>query len=75
MKGIDSKKEYSVNEIAKLQLLGRTQSTTLRKILEDRLTDNLLKVEIGGTPSARRYKVKGANLIKYLNAQDPLSGK
>lgn len=66
MDRIDPKKYYGLLEIVALGVMGKSAVTVSRKILEDKLIENILDAEIGGSPDARRYKVKGANLIKYL---------
>lgn len=63
---IDPNKTYSLNEILETKRVGLTQVTVLKKVLEDKLTDDILQVEITGTPHARRYKIKGRNLLRYL---------
>lgn len=69
MENIDPKREYSLNEVLRLGILGKSMVTVVRRVYEDKLGDNILKTEFGGTPGARRYKIKGANLIKYIKNQ------
>lgn len=64
---IDPEKTYSLNEILHTEKMGLSQITVVKKVLEDKLTDDILQVEISGTPNARRYKIKGKNLQKYLD--------
>lgn len=70
MNDINPKKTYSVNEIVGLGVLGRTAATVSRKVLEDKAGANVLKSEVGGSPHARRYRVKGSNLIKYMEEEN-----
>lgn len=66
MKDIIPKKEYSLQELVKLSVMGKSHATVLRRVLEDRMGANLLKVVVGGSVDARRYKVKGSCLVSYL---------
>lgn len=68
MEKIDPKKEYSKYEIYLLGVLGKTYVTVTKRILMDRTDGNLLKAVITGKGTAIRYKIKGANLIKYLES-------
>lgn len=66
MENIDPKKEYGLLQIVALNVMGKTAVTVSRNILLDRLGANLLKAEVEGSSTASRYKIKGSNLIKYL---------
>ena len=66
MPNIVPTKEYSIREIVILNVLGRTASTVTRKIMEDMASKNILKARIEGSPYARRYRIGGENLIKFL---------
>ena len=69
MNQIDQNKVYSLNEIIKLGVLGKSNLTVVRRVLEDKITDNLLDAEITGPKRALRYRIKGKNLINYLDQQ------
>lgn len=62
---IDPKKVYSKYEIVLLGVLGKTEPTVRKKILEDLSGRNVLETKVVGTGRERRYFVKGVNLIKY----------
>ena len=63
---IDPKKEYNINQIAKLGLLGVTSRNTVRfKVLMDQNGKNILQAKILGTDHGARYQIKGENIIKY----------
>jgi hypothetical protein len=64
---IDPQKEYALASIVEMRVMGRTYPTVVKRILEDRLGENILKTEIVGSPDAKRYKILGTNLIKYLH--------
>jgi hypothetical protein len=63
---IDSEKTYSKYEIIQLGVLGKTEPTVRKKILEDAAGRNILKAKVEGAGRERRYFVKGENLIKYV---------
>lgn len=69
MPPITSNETYTLLEIVRLSWLGKSATTVARKILEDLHDQNLLQAEVTGTGTARRYKVKGENLIKYLESK------
>jgi hypothetical protein len=69
MPQIDPKKTYSMHAIIQMGVLGKHQQTVLKKIMQDQLGANLLKAESEGTGRQRRYRILGANLIKYLSAR------
>lgn len=63
---IDPKKEYNIDQIAKLGLLGATSRNTVRlKILMDLNRENILQAKISGGGHGNRYQIKGENIIKY----------
>ena len=59
-----------MHAIIQMGVLGKHQHTVLKKIMQDQLGPNLLKAESEGTGRQRRYKIPGANLVKYLEAQE-----
>lgn len=63
---INPTKMYSKYEILLLGILGKTEPTVRKKILDDKTGKNLLKTEVEGVGTAKRYKILGANIIKYL---------
>jgi len=68
MENISPSKEYSVREIVTLNVLGRTASTVLQKVLQDLAGPNILNTRIEGARHAKRYRIKGENIIKYLSS-------
>lgn len=68
---INPQKLYSLKEIAELNLLEVKHPTSvIRIILGDTLTNNYLKPAIMGRGEARRYWIRGENIIKYLANKD-----
>lgn len=64
---IDPNKSYSLHEIVLSGVMGKTHSTVIRKVLEDKVTNNILKTEITGPIDAKRYHIKGKNLLTYIS--------
>lgn len=62
----DSKKTYSKYEIIQLGVLGKTEPTVRKKILEDLADRNVLKTIVEGKGREKRYFVKGVNLICFI---------
>ena len=63
---IDPKKEYNIDQIAKLGVLGvKNRRSVLLKILMDRNGKDILQAEMSGDGHGARYQIKGENLIKY----------
>lgn len=64
---IDPKKEYELTTLAKLGVFPQKDLRTLRKIVQrDYWGENLLKAKIEGEGNGKRYQIKGANIIKFL---------
>lgn len=69
---IDSNKTYSKYQIIQLGVLGKTEPTVRKKILADQAGDNILKAKVYGKGREKRYYVKGGDLIRYVEAQEPV---
>lgn len=52
-----------------LGVLGKTEPTVRKRILEDLRTNNVMKTRVVGEGRERRYFVKGENLIEYLKGR------
>lgn len=68
-KKIDVNKWYSLGDLVEMRVFpwaGRNQRVYRRLILEDLESGNLLKAVVTGSDTARRYRVKGVNVIKYI---------
>lgn len=63
---IDPKKTYSKYEIILLGVLGKTEPTVRKRILEDLRAKNVMETRVVGEGREKRYFVKGENLIKFL---------
>jgi hypothetical protein len=70
MTQIDPNKSYSMYMIVKLGVLGASLPTVKMKIMKDQLEGNILKTRVETIGKMRRYHILGANLIKYLKAQE-----
>lgn len=69
----EPKRWYTLSELQDEKMMPWAKNgRTIRKILDaDRHGPNLLKSQITGTASQRRYLVQGQYLIKYLTIYGP----
>lgn len=71
-KGINPKTEYDLSGILALEVLPVKDIRTLRKLVQrDLWGENLLKAEIQGEGRGMRYRIRGANIIKFLDKYGP----
>lgn len=69
IKKIDSKKDYNISHLVDDRLFPHIEDRrTIRKIIDrDIAGTNILKVEISGEGTSKEYKIKGKNIINFLN--------
>jgi len=67
---IDPEKTYSAYAILQLGVMGKMYPTVIKKIMADKLGSDLLKAEIEGDGTTKRYKIKGEHLISYLGKDE-----
>lgn len=64
---IDPEKEYSLGEIVQLGVLGKSHHSVSRSIWQDAWQEkDILKAVVTGKGKGTRYKIKGRNLLKYI---------
>lgn len=64
---IDPKKHYSLLDIVKLGVMGKSHHSVSSAILRDKFEGkNLLQVTVTGVGKGSRYRVKGKYLLAYL---------
>jgi len=68
---IDPKATYSMYMIVQLGVFGKSLPTVQKKIMRDQLEENILNTEVEKIGGVRRYRILGANLLKYLKLHGP----
>lgn len=67
---VDPKAVYNIDQIRRLGLFPWLKPTNHHShrdvVLNDRLGDNMLRTRITGEGKGRDYKIRGENLVKFL---------
>ena len=71
VKAIEPKKFYNLNQITDLGIFSGVKSLPGCRaiIINDLLGSNILRTEVTGSGKGRAYKIKGANIIKFLESK------
>lgn len=70
---IDPKEYYDISELARMGVFYwiTTRTTAMQVVKRDQELENVLQVETTGKGKGTRYRVKGANIIKFYKLYGP----